>query len=393
MPKSPTDLSPDVQRLVDAKFSIAIVEGQYLILDNVPYVPTKGQIARAALISPYSEVNGVAQVGNDHTVWFTGTIPCMADGTSLESAMVCEKTPQIVAGRQTYCRFSNKPDPIGGMLDNFYNKMTHYVQKLQAYAQAVDETAFASTATGSFQRMHAKSVFHYTNTAIARAGLDVYDDKLKLKKVAIVGVGGTGSYILDAIAKTPIEEIHLYDDDVLDAGNAFRLPGALSKEQTERAIPKTQHAQEVYSALRTGVISHPKRVDETNIQELDDCSFVFLAIDNGPSRGFIARYLCERRIRFVDVGLGVDKVPELAQLIAKARTTFVNRGGEHIVGTLPTADDKDDAIYNNIQLVELNALNAMLAVIRYKQAIGFYSDEMNVDTSMYILPWTLIRHR
>ena len=37
----------------------------------------------------------------------------------------------------------------------------------------------------------------------------------RLPKVAIVGLGGSGSYILDLIAKTPICEIHLYDGDTL----------------------------------------------------------------------------------------------------------------------------------------------------------------------------------
>jgi tRNA A37 threonylcarbamoyladenosine dehydratase len=36
--------------------------------------------------------------------------------------------------------------------------------------------------------------------------------KLEGKKIAIVGVGCTGSYILDLVAKTPVSEIHMYDD-------------------------------------------------------------------------------------------------------------------------------------------------------------------------------------
>ena len=32
-------------------------------------------------------------------------------------------------------------------------------------------------------------------------------------KVAVIGLGGTGSYLLDALAKCPVAEIHLYDDD------------------------------------------------------------------------------------------------------------------------------------------------------------------------------------
>ena len=33
--------------------------------------------------------------------------------------------------------------------------------------------------------------------------------KLELRKIAILGLGGTGSYVLYFVAKTPVREIHL----------------------------------------------------------------------------------------------------------------------------------------------------------------------------------------
>jgi hypothetical protein len=41
----------------------------------------------------------------------------------------------------------------------------------------------------------------------------------------------------------------------------------------------------------------------------------------------------------------------------------------------PLFDEPDDIYRNNIQIGELNALNACLAVIRFKQLRGFYFDE------------------
>jgi hypothetical protein len=40
-----------------------------------------------------------------------------------------------------------------------------------------------------------------------------------------------------------------------------------------------------------------------------------------------------------------------------------------------TADDPDDIYQRNVQIAELNALNASLAVVRYKQLRGFYVDD------------------
>ena len=42
----------------------------------------------------------------------------------------------------------------------------------------------------------------------------------------------------------------------------------------------------------------------------------------------------------------------------------------------PLADAPDDEYRTNIQISELNALNACLAVIRFKQIRGFYFEEI-----------------
>ena len=54
---------------------------------------------------------------------------------------------------------------------------------------------------------------------------------MALKKIIILGLGGTGSYILDLVAKTPVKEIHLYDGDTFYQHNAFRSPGAPSSDE------------------------------------------------------------------------------------------------------------------------------------------------------------------
>lgn len=381
MPENPIALNPDVQRLVDEGYVVAI-DGDYLIVDNIPYVSSAGVISRGAIISPFTRVDGVGKVNGLHTVWFTGSVPCASDGQSLSNAMVADATQQVIAGRQVNCQFSNKPDPIGDMLDNFYNKMMHYIRKLTSYASAIDNTVSAS-GKGSFHFRQKPSVFFYPNTAIARSGLDAYEDKLKVDKVAIIGAGGTGGYILDAIAKTPASEIHLFDYDVVEPHNAFRIPGALTIEQAHSQIHKTEYLRQLYGSMRTGIVSNPVRIEAANLGVLDDFDFVFVAIDDGPSRGLIARHLATKKIPFIDVGIGVDKIAEATQLHGRVRTTLVTPDTAHLIDVLPVANDNEDAVYNNIQLAELNAINAMLAVIRYKQYLGFYTDEVNADVLKY----------
>lgn len=386
MLENPTALRPDLQHLVDDGYAIT-VQGGYLILDDVPYVTQSRQIERGGLICAYDERQ--ARVTGDHTVFFTGTVPHRDDGTSLALAVIADEIVQDVAGRTVRCRLSNKPDDVEAMLANYYNKLTHYVRKISSYAQAIDPAVSASS-KGYFNRTLAPSVFHYPNTAVARSGLDAYEAKLKVNKISIVGVGGTGSYILDAIAKTPVQEIHLFDGDLFESHNAYRMPGTIDVEQVYAERSKTEIFSEIYGRLRTGIFSHPYRIELHNIQELDGSDFVFLAIDHGPSRALISDWLVANGIPFIDVGIGVEKVPELHSLTSRARYTFVQPSTAELAGTLPRTDDSEEAVYNNIQLPELNALNAMLAVFRFKQYLGFFADDEHVDSLKFVGSWNKI---
>jgi hypothetical protein len=389
MPENPTAPSWDVQRLVDEGYVVA-VEGQYLIVDNVPYVSASGVISYGAIISDYEQKDGNPLVNGRHVVWFTGTVPCTPEGQSLQHVLCADTDAAVIAGRQVRCRLSYKSERPE-TLENFYNKMTHYVRKLQSYANVIDPKASA-TGQGSISVRQERSVFYYPNAAIAREGLDAYEEKLKLAKVAIVGLGGTGSYILDALAKTPVEEIHLYDDDIVKPATVFRMPGALTIEEAHNEARKTDHLCAIYKRMRLGVESHPYRINADNVGELDDCKFVFIAVDHGPSRGLIARHLVEKGVPFIDVGMGVDKVPDEVKLLARARVTAINGNTKGLAAALPVADDQDDAVYNNVQVVELNALNAMLAVVMYKQKLGFYSEELVVDELRYRSAWQRLSH-
>jgi hypothetical protein len=279
------------------------------------------------------------------------------------------------------------------MRTDAFVKMTHYIRKLERFVAVLDCSA---TAAGqrSFKQSMQPSVFHYPNTAIARAGLEAYEDKLKVNRVAIVGLGGTGAYILDALAKTPVAEIHLFDGDVIEPHNAFRLPGAIPGSLVATGLQKTDYLRDVYHHMRGGVESFPFKVDENTVQRLDQCDFVFIAVDHGPSRGLISNYLMYKGIPFIDVGIGVEKIQEDFKLLGRARVTLVDprhEGAAKIVAGLPVADDANEEVYNNIQLVELNAINAMLAIVKYKQHLDFYSEEIPYNSLKYTLSWSQLK--
>jgi len=95
-----------------------------------------------------------------------------------------------------------------------------------------------------------ESVFKYIDTASSRAGINVPTQKLELARIAIVGVGGTGSYVLDLVAKTPVKEIHLFDGDVFLSHNAFRAPSAASSDEPKNLYKSIRRGSRTLGALQ-----------------------------------------------------------------------------------------------------------------------------------------------
>ena len=67
------------------------------------------------------------------------------------------------------------------------------------------------------------------------------------------------------------------------------------------------------------------------------------------------------------------------------RTTYFSKqNAEYLnnLGIVSFADQPDGEYRTNIQIGELNALNACMAVIKYKQLLGFYSDDDDVSNHL-----------
>lgn len=59
----------------------------------------------------------------------------------------------------------------------------------------------------------------------------------------------------------------------------------------------------------------------------------------------------------------------------------------HIEQVVSFADGPENNIYRNVQVVDLNMLNAALAVVRWKKWLGFYGD----DANEFIYLWNLVK--
>lgn len=375
MSSRPTDPDLGFQRLVDDGFQVEVRE-QHLILHDVPYVASDLSISRASLICTYLSNAGNVLPPDNHQVWWTGSYPCFSNGSPIEQLRNEDQARELFPGCSILHRFSNKPDGFSNFAD-YHSKLCHYVALIQSQAQSIDSSVTAKGEQISSLNFSTQSPFAYPDSASTRASIQSTSSRLALKRVAIVGVGGTGSYVLDQVAKTPVKEIHIFDGDVFQEHNAFRSPGAASKEEIAQSYRKADYFKRKYESMHLGIVSHTYNVDAANISEIADFDFVFVCVDGGQSRRMLFDHLVAQSIPFVDVGMNLQLIAGTGKLLGTCRCTMCTpKQSAHFEKYVPLADDSEEAIYRqNIQIADMNAINAQLAVMKWKQYFGFYQDD------------------
>lgn len=372
--------SPDLKQLRDEGYDIEVRSG-HLLVKSVPYVTPGKVVHRGTLVSPL-DVNGDATgQPREHTAWFQGEHPCFADGRVMEPIKHSSPRKEIAKGVFVDHMFSAKPK--GGRYRDYHQKMLTYVGHISGPARSLDPTATAQTSVVVVPEEE-DYPFHYMDTASGKAGIGAITAKLEHKKIAIVGAGGTGSYVLDLIAKTPVIEIHLFDGDVFSNHNAFRSPGAPSVEELLEHPSKVGYLVGRYSKMHRRVIPHETFLDETNVHELQGMDFVFLCLDRGGDKRLVVDRMEQWGTPFIDVGIGVqDKDGELFGQVRVTASTVDKR--DHVRNRISFSDRGEDDYSTNIQIAELNALNAALAVIKWKKLCGFYQDLEREHCSVYAI--------
>jgi len=170
-----------------------------------------------------------------------------------------------------------------------------------------------------------------------------------------------------------VGEIHLFDGDELLQHNAFRSPGAPSLDELVAKPKKAAYFKSIYDKMRNGIFVHDTYIGPENVNELRDMSFVFMCLE-GPAKKLIVEKLEEFGIAFIDVGMGVYLSEGSLGGILRATTSTPGQR-DHVRKRISFSDDADRNEYDvNIQIADLNALNAALAVIKWKKLMGFYQD-------------------
>jgi molybdopterin/thiamine biosynthesis adenylyltransferase len=370
-------LSSDLKGLRDQGYQIEICDG-HLFAHHIPYVNGKCEVKYGSLVSVL-DLSGTKTVKpRTHVIMFCGEEPCDKQGRVIQGIKHSGVNKSFSNGETAAFSFSNKP--ANGYSD-YFHKVSTYASIISAPAKSIQE-GVTERPYKPVVEQEEDSVFKYFDTNSSRANIESVSQKLRSQNIAIVGLGGTGAYVLDFIAKTCVEEIHIYDGDVFLNHNAFRSPSAASLEQIQEQPLKTEYYGQMYSEMRDNIFEHPYYLESDKFQELDNFDFVFICVDNNDIRNELIKYLREKKVIAIDVGLGVTLVDN--SIIGTVRvTTFTERKNDHLNKRIPILNDADNEYQTNIQIAELNAFNAILAVIKWKKLSEFYQDLENEHHTTY----------
>jgi hypothetical protein len=366
----------DIRRLVEKGYAVAFDANHYLVVRDIPYLDQERRLQIGAIVSKFVDRDGNRITPDDHQILFAGSHPHELDGTPIPNlgggpaSLVLSDASKDVAVQRS---FSNKPAGTG-KFENFFDKIESYVNIICGPAielHEADPLTFRFVDGGL-----SDSPFLVRDTLTSRAEISDLATKFKDDVIAIIGTGGTGAYLLDFLARTPVREIRAFDSDSFYVHNAFRSPGRIELEEFDKA--KADVYQSRYANFRKGLTVTRKFIDTSCTEDLRGVTFAFVCVDKGSSRAGVFDLLISMGIPFIDVGMGLHR--KRGPLNGMLRVTYYppERARElRDTGFAELADTPDDAYRTNIQTGELNALNAALAVIRFKQLRGFYFDAVS----------------
>jgi hypothetical protein len=364
----------DIRNLVEKGYAISF-DSNYLVVRDIPYLDETLNLKWCVfVVKLVFETNDVVKQ-EDHQIFLAGGKPYNLDGTpvaNLNPRAATLSLSERAADIQVTWQLSNKPQ--NGFV-NFFDKVESYTTLIAGPAmEKYNVTPLTYKVPPS--EKEDDTVFLLRDSLTSRAEIGELTAKLRNDTIAIIGLGGTGAFILDYLVRTPVREIRSFDPDDFHVHNAFRSPGRV--DETELSRKKAEIYRERYQSFRKGLIFHTTHVDHDSTVLMEGVTFAFVCVDNGSSRAGVFDLLISLRIPYIDVGMDLRKIG--TGLTGLLRMTYYPAEQAQWVRNQRLSDlsDSEAGLYKtHIQIGELNALNAALAVLRFKQLRGFYADEEN----------------
>ena len=201
------NLNSDIQKLLDEGYSV-ILENGCIVVYDVPYLDSSLSVVEDGMLVD-------AYPNSDHTFHFSST-PHKTDGKTLHVANAVSGWNGFdVSVRLSFKR--KKDDGSDDAYTDYYDKVTHYINVISAHALSKKPDLMIQKHRPRDTSTQTDTPLMYEDANSSRAGVNHVSNKLRGKKIAIIGIGGTGSYVLDLVSKRSIKQkyFHSIENDIL----------------------------------------------------------------------------------------------------------------------------------------------------------------------------------
>lgn len=131
---------------------------------------------------------------------------------------------------------------------------------------------------------------------IGQAGLE----RLQRSTVAVFGIGGVGSFTVEALARSGVGTLHLYDHDTVSPSNCNRqliaLPKTVGQYKTELAAAR---CKDINADIT--VFEHREFVTQKTEIPFDSFDFIVDAVDNVTAKLYLIENAVSRKIPIISV--------------------------------------------------------------------------------------------
>ncbi|MGH2936555.1 MAG: HesA/MoeB/ThiF family protein [Solirubrobacterales bacterium] len=207
-------------------------------------------------------------------------------------------------------------------------------------------------------------------------------DRIKATTVAIVGLGGLGSHVIQQLAYLGVRRYILIDRDEIEMTNLNRLvgagPGDVGRKKIEIAERET-HRIDVEAVVRSWPVHFDPSDDFPGLSEVD---VLFGCVDEDPVRSALIGFTSRNKIPYIDLASDVTPDGEFGGRIVfgvdgKRCLSCVGELDPHAIARARMTDgqrEADDKIYgversaladSGPSVVSVNGAVASLAVTEF----------------------------
>ena len=169
------------------------------------------------------------------------------------------------------------------------------------------------------------------------------DDLLASLRIAVVGVGGGGSHIVQQLAHIGVGTYILVDPDRIEASNTNRLIGGTVADVRAKRWKTTIAARLVKRVLPTGHIIEIKHAWQLAAEDLRDCDIIYGCLDSFVGRRELEEAARRFMIPYIDIGMDVIQSGDRYAIVGQVALSMPGRLCLRCMGVVRDSDVAEEA--------------------------------------------------